>query len=601
MLVVPSLESTVVVSDDPIFAARLSSLFVRQGRYLPVFDGPRMGRQDASNEVVRRRNAIVMSGAKKVLIGGLPPAATGAMRSGWNDCVVSDQHDDHVRALRGTVKRPLQSLLWGPDNLGVGLYQARLARQELQPELAVSPSVDVVEAGTHLLVAVERGDLLAEVVASNLAFACGASFALLPELPEGECESWLEEMYELGQGGDQTGRFSDLAARARRHIGQLDFCRYKTVLFVTAGFPWGIAAPEVASTHMYRYPDFGRAVVEGLWASQRADRSARTALLVDPQTVGGSEIPAINRSLLKNGTLTRVVRGPAATQTKVQFLLDLLPYDVIVLSSHAGDAPGERLTYEYPDAEGRLRRLIVDQAVGIGYDPGEDKFAVMTYHRFHSLDGVDWRDKEGKAALPVGTAITTWQAMGGPLDRQDCIVANEPIPRVVGSMAIQLHDGIWLFASHGFAPGSAPLFVNNSCWSWHELSQRTTFAGARAYLGSLFPITDAEAQEMGAALFGRYIGHELHRALWQAHRDVYGSPGRRPYVMVGLPFVAIRPNTANAVAFTSNAYAEGIAHWSELARSSPHESIRQNARRFSSFLMEDVQAFHRGLAAQRRS
>ena len=595
MLAVPSFENSILVTDDPLLAARISALFVRPGRYLPVLDGPRMSRPDADNETVRRRNAIIMTGARQVLMGRLPTSAAAAIRPGWRNCTVSDQYDDHVQALRGVVKRPTGSLRWGPDNLGIGLYQARLACQEFQPDLDTSPPLDLVEAGAHLLVACERGDLLAEVVASNLAFACGASFTAFSELPEDDRENLLEEIYALGEGGDLTGRFRDLIQRARAHLGPFDFARYRTILFVTAGFPWGIAVPEVANTHMYRYPDFGRAVVEGLWASQTAGHSARTALLLDPQTVEGSEIPAINQALLKNGTLTRVVRGPAATQTRVQFLLDLLPQDIVVLSSHAGDAPGERITYEYPDAEGRLRRLVVDRALGIGHNASDDMFGVMEYHRFHSLDGVDWRDKAGKAALPVGSAINTWSAMGGPIGRKDYVVAEQPIPRVIGSMAMQLHDGIWLFASHGFAPESAPLFINNSCWSWHELSQRTTFAGARGYLGSLFPITDAEAQEVGQALFGRYIGRELPQALWKAQRDIYGSSARRPYVLVGLPFISIRPNTVDAVSYTNKAYLDGIAHWTERAGSAPHEEVRQNAKRFSNFLFEDLQAFRKNL------
>ena len=190
--------------------------------------------------------------------------------------------------------------------------------------------------------------------------------------------------------------------------------------------------------------------------------------------------------------------------------------------------------------------------------------------------------------------------MGGPMDRKDYVVAQQPIPRVIGSMAMQLHDGIWLFASHGFAPESAPLFINNSCWSWHELSQRTTFAGARGYLGSLFPITDAEAQEVGQALFARYIGQELPRALWKAQRDIYGNSPRRPDVMVGLPFIVIRPCKADAVSFTVNAYLDGIAHWTERANSSPLEEVRQNAKRFSAFLFEDLQAFRENLRLGRR-
>lgn len=601
MLVAPSFEHTILVTDDALLAARISSLFRRPRYYFPVMDGPRMTRSDAGNEVIRRRNAMAMARPRRVLLGGIPPQACAAMRGGWKNCTVADDYEDHAQALRQVVTRPKNVLRWGPDNLGVGLYLARLENKELLPDLESSPSLDLVKAGAHLLVACERGDNLAEVLASNLAFACGASFAVIPELPEEDREAWLDDIYALGEGGDVTGRFIFLAKRARGYLGELDFSSFKTVLFVTGGFPWGMAVPEVPTTHMYRYPDLGRSIVEGMWVSQSAARSARTALLVDPQKVDGSEIPAINKALLKNGTLTRVVRGPAATSTRVQLLLDLLPHDIIVLSSHSGEVPGKRITYEFDDADGRKRRLTVDRALGIGYDRHDDRFMLTEYHRFHSLDGVDWRDKAAKAALPVGSAITSWSGMDGPIDRKDCIVEEERIDRVIGSMGIQLHDGILLYASHGFAPGASPLIINNSCWSWHELSQRATFAGARGYVGSLFPITDAEAQEVGQALFGRYIGKELHRALWSAQSNIYGQSVRRPYVMVGLPFVTICLNTSDSESFLSTAYIDGIAYWSGQATRSACEEIRRNAQRFSRFLAEDLQAFRRGLEVSRRS
>jgi hypothetical protein len=68
----------------------------------------------------------------------------------------------------------------GSDNLGIGVYRARIARQELESGLGESPRVDSVEAGRHLLVLSERGDPLAEVVAANLGVL---QRRVLPRLP----------------------------------------------------------------------------------------------------------------------------------------------------------------------------------------------------------------------------------------------------------------------------------------------------------------------------------------------------------------------------------------------------------------------------------
>jgi hypothetical protein len=70
--------------------------------------------------------------------------------------------------------------------------------------------------------------------------------------------------------------------------------------------------------------------------------------------------------------------------------------------------------------------------------------------------------------------------------------------------------------------------------------------------------------------------------------------------MVGLPFIAIRPNTIDAVSYTYKAYLRGIAHWKNRATSSPHEEIRKNAQRYASFLDKDLQEFQRNLELSRR-
>lgn len=591
---IPRFESTALVTDDAVLAAQTSSLFLRPNSYFNVLDGPRIGRPDEINELVRRRNALAKGNARLVLIGGVADEAIRAIKHEGGAFIEASNIEDVVFALRGRVKRPKKSLPWGRTNLGVGLYLARNAGKELSCGLPQSPSTAIVERGRHLLVACERGNDLAEIIASNLAFGFNASFATFPELPKDELEQWVEDLYALGESAAAGKDIESIEARARAHLDGLDVTPYATVLWVTAGFPWGIALPATPSTHLTRYPDLGRTVMEGLWASRSTVSGSRTALLIDPGTVGGAEMPVVNRALLENGSLTQVLRDRGATVAEVQSLVDLLPYDIIVLSSHAGDASGERITYEYEDYERKHRRLVVDEAVGFGYDRTQDMVRVSTYSRFHSLDGVDWRDSAAKAALPVGSAIQTWTHM--PEDRRrGSVVQREPIPRVNGSMGIQMHDGTWFFFSHGFSPLAAPLIVNNSCWSWHHLSERAMFAGARGYLGALRPILGPEAESVSEGVFERYLGLPLVIALWTAQRDTYDAPSRHPFVLVGLPCVAILPNTEDSVAFLERAIIDEMAYWTTVAGESGSAQGRVVGRQNADYLARKLSEFREDL------
>ena len=100
MLTRPLFETTAIVSGNASLAAQLSSLFTRTGRYLPVLDGPRMTRPDATNEVVRRRNALVMARPERVLLAGIAEDGREPMKQGWRNCISSDDFEVLAHGLR---------------------------------------------------------------------------------------------------------------------------------------------------------------------------------------------------------------------------------------------------------------------------------------------------------------------------------------------------------------------------------------------------------------------------------------------------------------------------------------------------------------------
>ena len=169
--------------------------------------------------------------------------------------------------------------------------------------------------------------------------------------------------------------------------------------------------------------------------------------------------------------------------------------------------------------------------MGIGRSNVRDLLNVTQFMRFISLDGVDWSNQAEKKKLYVGTAIRTFTEL---IRRKPELepVKKETVPRVLGSAALAMADGNLIALPRSLAHKNTPIVINNACVSWHRLAKNFMFGGARAYVGTLIPVTSAEAVGVVERMLGKHFGKPLPVALWAAQRDVYGSGGRAPYVMM---------------------------------------------------------------------
>jgi len=114
-------------------------------------------------------------------------------------------------------------------------------------------------------------------------------------------------------------------------------------------------------------------------------------------------------------------------------------------------------------------------------------------------------------------------------------VHKEEIGRVLGSAAMMMWDHNYLPMPRALAAEGSPIIINNACVSWHELAGRFLFSNARAYVGTLFSVSDIEAESIVVSLLDKYFGKPLPHALWSAQNAVYGKDGdRRPYLVTGV-------------------------------------------------------------------
>jgi len=535
----PKLSSFLIISDDPLLTAQLSSVLARRGHYTPVVDAPRMARSDADNEVKRRNNIAARYHTKSIILAGVTENVKQSFKRYFPDEIV-----DYVQSIEdlkitkvAPTSWPGSKFVWGKNNIGIGLLQALRKKQEIifvddvREPIVVNPELE------HIIVC-DEGNELAQVIAANYAFSIGAGMCLIPEVPPEEAEAMCESFYSSDEPGQKTqaDRLQDLKNKLRDMSSNIPLDGKKLITFITSEIPWGFAYPEVPTAHIFRYPDLGLLIINAFVREQPDAHGLTLGLLIDPEQVQASEIEPVKKSLGQKGVLLKTLQGQDANVYNVSRCINLLPYDFLLISTHCGDATGWQWTYKYVDSEGIERTLVIHIAIGVGNIPHEkEMLEVMQYIKFISLDGVDWSDRKAKESLYVGTAMTDFSERFKDFDNFKP-VKTEIIERVSGSSALKMWDNNFILGLHQIAWDSLPIVLNNACCSWHRLASTFTFANARAYIGTLFPVMDSQAYEIATRLTDKYFGKPLAVALWRAQNDVYEDNIKRPYIFVGPHF-----------------------------------------------------------------
>jgi hypothetical protein len=186
---------------------------------------------------------------------------------------------------------------------------------------------------------------------------------------------------------------------------------------------------------------------------------------------------------------------------------------------------------------------------------------VTQFMRFVTMDNVNWHDPEKAEKLHVGNAVQDFmqRTRQGPDQLQP--VKKEMVRRVVGSAALKMHDHSLSLLPRPLADEGTPIIINNACVSWHRLAKNLVFGNARAYIGTLFPVTSSEAQEVVIRLLDKHFGKPLAAALWSAQREVYGSSPRRPYVAIGVYPQRLRISPHDVIGRVAARLSSTLAAW----------------------------------------
>ena len=359
----PPIAGTLVIAEDPELAAQISCAVAAPSHYLPVVEGPRFLPPDPTAELVRRNNAAGRMQPKTILMAGLSDNAFDALTARFavplKPLIRRISTADEIERLGDPERFKKPPLRWGKDRIGIGLLKALREQRSIVFTNEPSPVEAVASKSGHLVVC-EQGEPLAEVIAANYAYALRAGLCLIPEIERELSDELLEDFYSLydNQSVSPGEALRNLRDRFRALTGKLPVPEGGSITFITGGLPLGFSVPEAPSTHLFKYPDLGIAMINGFAAEQPNRPGIGFIALVDPETTEAQEIAAAQRLLAPRGAFIRTYYGSGANVRDVTTMMELLPYDLMIIATHCGDTDGYRWTYEFKDSEGIDRTLV---------------------------------------------------------------------------------------------------------------------------------------------------------------------------------------------------------------------------------------------------
>jgi len=572
----------VCISDDPQLAATISSLYVREAEYFTVLIGPRMDRHDADAEVARRCNAVAKVRPELVILANLDSRAESRIRELLKDQrIISVSSAQEAVRLLGQSASDAGELRCRTGEVGPALLEARKRGLMLYVDHMADPiAFPAQPTSEDHLVAIDDHDGMAQVIGANYAHSIGADLALIPQREESLRQTVYREIdSRVAHRGTARGdrALTSLRALGRELEPSLQIGAHKFATFITRGIPYGFFRPATPSTHLLSYPQLGEMIVSGIyWAAIRPHSYA--AVLVDPGDFQPSETPVVAAALARMGLVVEAVTGPSATAEVVALFLQAYPHDLFFVCSHCGEVPGSHLTIRVPDADGRSRVVEFDEVLQfyplMFADKPGDQFDVSHLLVPTAIDGKDWHDarpEEGRHYTSI------WNFLHETARKDWPIVREEVVSHVAHTTAIQLKQGYLLLgAVQVIDVGVSPVVFNNSCLSYYDAAMSLTFAGARAYVGTLAPVDTSHAQRLAEIIFQEGVKEaSLPLALWLAQQRVFHDSYDRTYVHVGCHFTCIRPPSHPAGSVLRSRLLDAKARWQRPRQPREHSNLER--------------------------
>lgn len=480
-----------LITDDAYMAAVISAAFIKQAHYFPIFKSPRLKRSDASNEIIRLHNALVVANPSLIIYSKTSEIISQTI----NKAIATENMNINSY-------KKAREVLELPENL--------FSEDKLHPAYTLYRHF-VKKPESDTLVVVEDDNTSTTVIAANYAIYHKAEFIILPPLPETFPQGTIDSLNAISSV-DSSHReirqieLNNLKDSIKKQLPPKDWSKYKKILFITAGIPYHLClenSSDIQVTYLFSL-NLGQILMRNIAEAVLPTKSEDgfIGLFLGGEGISESfkdkESDYFDKAMLRGRGFVKTWKNATVEEAKAD--LEFFPSDIVYISTHSGQIEGRENTYEF-EFNGKFHKVIIRESSN-------------AYERIFepvSIDDLEINTpeylKNGLVKVHRDFSLKLMQKMSPG--------------KLISSIDVKLNIRAFIFKSsppngpyvpmifHGIASGYRPLLITNSCGSWTDISGRVSFAESSAYIGTLWPITNKEALLFAEGFFTSFLEDDL--------------------------------------------------------------------------------------------
>lgn len=539
-----------IVNHDDFILSALVSSYIYSGKYIPFFeflkvsteedyvdsnfiDEHQISRSRARTFNIRVNNCISrMRHCETIILIGLTDEQKSYLTFPKHIDIIEIEDQQDVENYLLGIASEKEILKSNTENILSCLHYANKNNMRIEiDEYAEFQRDDTEEEIVKCLVVIENHFDASGILAVNYANSIEAKVKIInaPKIEQNEVNEYIEK-WKLE---NDENAIEDLRKLVISNIGNIDL-NFTFVTFFTIGIPYSLIFENVvpmSHVHLYLDPDFF--IFNNIYFEE--NEKLFSSLIFSPKLFLNEETQNVILNFRKANYLVFELLDEEATSTNIDYAVQTLPFSVLHFCSHGGTVKGARLQKSFTDRDGTKHILEYDEILSVMPEKGNELIKVILKYIPRKFDSLIWRSKELKALeYPHYVFSDMLNAISTSSDRK--FISKTVMNNIPNSCAIICKRFHYQAMFNTFCDNHSPLVFNNTCWSNSDIKTNFIANGARAYIGTLWNISNPSARESAKVFYNDIFEKSFLENHYFMQNSITEYSDKNIYIFWGLHF-----------------------------------------------------------------